>query len=277
MNMVAELKGENRIQDFRKIARELASQISNHKGVVGIAFLGGLVRGFADKFSDVDMVVLLAKKNQQLRKQLYDLSSTMQERFNTDIDLEVHFLKDFRKQKWDEIDRWEFSKAEIVYDPEGTVKKVLKEKLKLPKDFWKERVVECAEYLKWYCCPPRTDVGTVAESWLERGDLSSAHYCLNYAVEVIVSIMFALNKQYFPAPKWQLFYSYNLKWRPRNYRQLITDAMRIKSFSAEDFDRRLTAIRKIWRGILPKIEDETGLTMDQLSKYYVENILGIRI
>jgi len=277
VNVAAELRGENRIKTFRKIARKLASQISNHKGVVGIAFLGGLSRGFADKFSDIDIVVLLAARKQPLRKQLYDLSSAMQKRFNTDIDLEVHFLEDFRKQKWDEIDRWEFSKAKIVYDPEGVVKEVLDGKLKLPRSFWKERVVECAEYLKWYCCPPRVDVGTVAESWLERGDLSSAHHCLNYAVDMIVSIVFALNKQHSPAPKWQLFYSYRLEWQPRNYRKLITDAMKIKSFSIKDFNRRLIAIRKIWRGVVPKIEDETGLTMDQLSKYYVENILGIRI
>jgi len=275
--MAAELRGENRIKTFRQIARELTSEISNHKDVVGICFLGGLVRGFADKFSDVDIVVLLATKNQPLRKELYDLSSAMQKRFNTDIDLNVHFLEDFRKQKWDEIDRWEFSNAEIVYDPEGTIKKVLKEKLKLPKDFWIKRVVECAEYLKWYCCPPRPDVGTIAESWLERGDLSSAHYCLNYAVDLIVRMTFALSKEHLPAPKWQLFYSYNLEWQPRNYRKLITDAMKIKSFSMEDFNRRLIAIREIWRGIVPKIEDETGLTMDQLSIYYVENILGIRI
>ena len=274
--MATELKGENRIQTFKRIARELVSETSIHKDVVGIAFLGGLVRGFADKFSDVDIVVLLAEKNQLLRKRLYDLSSIMQKRFNTDIDLEVHFLEDFRGQKWDEIDRWEFSKAEIVYDPEGVVKEVFKEKLKLPTNFWTKRVVECAEYLKWYCCPPQADVGTVAESWLERGDLSSAHYCLNYAVEVIVRIMFAINKQHLPAPKWRFFYSYHLEWQPRNYKRLVTDAMKLKSFSMEDFNRRLMAIRKIWRDIAPKIENETGLSTDQLSKYYVENILGIR-
>ncbi len=275
--MAAELRGENRIKTFRQITRELVSEISIHKDAVGIAFLGGLVRGFADKFSDVDIVVLLAAKNQPLREQLYDLSAATQDRLNTDVDLEVHFLEDFKKQKWDEIKRWEFSKAEIVYDPEGVVKEVFEEKLKLPRNFWKERVVECAEYLKWYCCPSRPDVGTIAESWLERGDLSSAEYCLNYAVDLIVRMIFALNKEHLPAPKWQLFYSYNLEWQPRNYRKLITDAMKIKSFSMEDFNRRLIAIRKIWRGIMPKIEDETGLTVDQLSKYYVESILGIRL
>jgi len=277
MKAAAMLKGENRIQEFRRIAKELASEISIHKEVVGIVFLGGLVRGFADKFSDVDILVLLAARNQQLRKRFYDLGSATQRRLSTDIDLEVHFIEDFKKQEWDEIDRWEFSKAEIVYDPDGIVKEVFIEKLKLAEDFWLERVAEYAEYLKWYCCPPKPDVGTIAESWVERGDLPSAHYCLNYAVDLIVRSVFALNKEHLPPPKWQLFYSYHLKWQPRNYKEIITDTMKIKSFSIRDFNRRLTAIRKMWHGIVPKIEDETGRSMDQLSRFFVERILGIRV
>jgi len=277
MRLAAELKGENRIKTFRRIARNLTSKISSYKGVAGIVFIGGLVRGFADKFSDVDIVVLLTERDEHLRKQLYDLSTSTQERLGIDIDLEAHFLEDFKKQKWDEFDRWEFSRAEIVYDPEGVVKGVFEEKLRLPDDFWTKRVAACAEHLKWYCCPPRDDVGTIAESWVERGDLLSAHYCLNYGVDMIVRLMFALNKEHLPAPKWGLFYSYNLKWQPEGYQKLIRDAMKIESFSTEDFNLRLKAIRDIWHSILPKIEDETGLTTDQLSKYYVEKILGIRI
>jgi len=97
-------------------------------------------------------------------------------RSGIDIDLEVHFLEDFERWKWDEADRWEFSKAEIVFDSEGEVKKVFGEKLRVPKDFWIKRVVACAEYLKWYCCPTREDIGTVAESWIERADQVSKYY-----------------------------------------------------------------------------------------------------
>jgi len=276
MKTLAKLKGENRIKTFRQIARNLASKISAHKGIAGIAFIGGLVRGFADKFSDVDIVVLLTERDEHLRKQLYDLSASTQRRLGIDIDLEAHFLEDFKKQKWDEFDRWEFSRAEIVHDPEGVVKRVFEEKLRLPNDFWTKRVAVCAEHLKWYCCPPRDDVGTIAESWVERGDLLSAHHCLNYGVNLIVRTIFALNKKHLPAPKWQLFYSYSLKWQPKSYQKLIKDAMKIQSFSIEDFNLRLKAIRKTWHSILPKIENETGLTMDQLSKYYVEKILCIR-
>jgi hypothetical protein len=172
--------------------------------------------------------------------------------------------------------RWisgSFFRAEIVFDPHGEIKKVFSEKLKVPKDFWIKRIAVCGEYLKWYCCPPREEVGTVAESWIERGDLVAAHYCLNYAVDLLLRIVFALNREFLPAPKWRIFYSYGLKWLPENCIRLLGEAMLVKSFSVKDFSRRLRAVRELWCGILPKIREETGLTTELISKYYVEKVL----
>jgi predicted nucleotidyltransferase len=271
--MAAKLKGQNRIRAFRRIAKRLASKISKCKGVAGIAFIGGLVRGFADEYSDQDIVVFLAGKDEKLRRRLYELASKEAKRRKADIDLEVHFIEDFRKQKWDEIDRWEFAKAQVVFDPKGALKEAFGEKLQLPERFWISRVVANAEYLKWYCCPPRENIGTVAESWVARGDLQSAHYCLNYSVDLMLKILFALNREHLPAPKWRLFYSRNLKWLPKGYEDLVEDAMKIRGYSLKDFNLRLQALRKMWTSVLPRIRAETGLTVDQVSKYYVKKIL----
>jgi len=86
-------------------------------------------------------------------------------------------------------------------------------------------------------------------------------------------MIFALNKEFLPAPKWRIFYSYKLKRLPDGYRTLIKEAMTSGTLSKNDFHRRLKAIRKMWIRVIPKIEDETGLTEDQMSKYYLERIL----
>ena len=275
MTMAVELKGENRIKEFRRIAKELASKISDGKGVAGIAFIGGLVRGFADRNSDLDIVVLLTARDESLRRRINELASNEAKRHRVDLDMEVHFLEDFRKRKWDEIDRWEFAKAEIVFDPEGKFREALSEKFQLPKSLWIRRIVACAEYLKWYCCPPQENVGTVAENWVERGDIQSAHYCLNYCEDLVLKILFALNREHLPAPKWRLFYSHKLKWLPKDYSDLISEVMKIKSYSLEDFNRRLQALRSLWNSILPKIRAETGLDGDEISRYYVNKILRV--
>lgn len=267
------LKGENQIKKFRQVAEGFISKIVSFEGVTGIVFIGGLVRGFADKFSDLDLIVFLSRRDERLRRQIRDLGVDEQRHLGIDVDLEVHFLEDFKRLRWDEADKWEFSRAKIDFDPEGEIKKVFGQKLELPKDFWIKRIVVCGEYLKWYCCPPREEVGTVAESWIERGDLVAAHYCLNYAVDLLLRIVFALNREFLPAPKWRIFYSHGLKWLPENCERLLGEAMLVKSFSVKDFDRRLRAVRELWCGILPKIREETGLTSELISKYYVEKVL----
>lgn len=273
--MAAKLVGENRISDFRRIARRLASRLSSHKGVIGIVFLGGLVRGFVDEYSDLDIVVLISG-GEKLREKLYSLSSDVARQLHVDVDLEIHFVDDFRKRKWDEIDRWEFSRAQIVFDPKGTMKEILDHKLTMPEGFWTRRVVTYAEYLKWYCCPPKRGIGTIAESWVKRGDLFFAHYCLSYAADLVLKLTFALNKEHLPAAKWRLFYSHRLKWKPRKFERLFKESMKIEDFSTKDFARRLNAIREMWLSIVPRIRDEVGLSIDKSSEYYVENILRVR-
>jgi predicted nucleotidyltransferase len=267
------LKGKNQIKKFRQIAEQLASEISALKDVVGIVFIGGLVRGFVDKSSDIDIIVFTNKRDTQLRRQIRSLGNAVEKQFNIDLDLEIHFLEDFKKQPWDEIDKWEFSKARIVFDPKRKIKKTFKEKLKVPKEFWIRRIAVCSEYLKWYCCPPKEGVGTVAQSWIDRGDLISAHYSLNYATDLLVRLTFALNRDFTPAPKWRIYYLRNLKWQPKGYKEHLKEALSLKSFSAKDFDRRLRAIRTTWHEILPKIKQETGFTPQLMTKYYVEKIL----
>lgn len=267
------MKGENRIEVFRRAAECIVSRISSFDGVVGVVFLGGLVRGFADRFSDLDMTVFLRKKDESLVARIRGAVSDEEKRSGVESDVMIYVMGEFRRWKWDEADRWEFSKAKIVYDPKGEVKRVFGEKLRLPKDLWVRRVVVCAEYLKWYACPPREGVGTVAESWIERGDLASAHYCLNYALELLIRLVYALNKEFLAPPKWRIHYSHNLKWKPKDYETLVKETMVTGSLSIKDFNRRLEAVRKLWSNTLPKITGVTGMEREKLSKYYVEKIL----
>ena len=267
------LKGQNRIRRFREIAEELASKIAKHDGVVGVVFAGGLERGFADKYSDVDILVFLRKKSQVLRDRILRLGSEEQKRSSIDVDLEVHLLEDFRKRKLSEIHKWDLSHVQVAFDPQGEIRQLLKEKTKVPRSFWVKRIVVSGEYLKWYCCPPRADIGTIAEAWVERGDMASAHYCVNYALDLIVNIVYALNREFVPPPKWKIFYSYSLRWLPNDYSRLVKETLRTSALSVKDLNRRLSALKELWQEILPKIEEETGMTPASMSKHFVEKVL----
>jgi predicted nucleotidyltransferase len=271
--MKPKLKGKNQIGLFRATAERLVSRIAALESVVGIVFLGGVVRGFTDKSSDLDITVFLSRKDERLRMQIYDLGSEERKRSGVDIDLEVHFLREFKECKWNETERWDYSHAKIVFDPEGKTKKMFEAKLKVPWEFWVRRIATCGEYLKWYCCPSKEGIGTIAEAWIDRGDLLSSHYSLNYAMDLLLNVIFALNEESLPPPKWRIFYSCKLKCLPENYKELLRQALRVNNLSAEDFNRRLIVTRKIWHEVLPVIREKTGLTPEKMSKYYVEKIL----
>jgi len=272
--MMAQLKGENQIGKFSEVAERLVSKISSYEGVSGIVLLGGIARGFTDKFSDLDVTTILGTDDGFLRTKIRDTALAEEKCSGIEIDMELHLLEDIKSAEWDEIERWEFSKAKIVSDPEGETKEVLTRKLMVPEDFWTEHIAACAEYIEWYCCPIEESVSTIAEAWVERGDVVSAHHCLNYGVELMLKMIFALNREFLPPPKWKLFYSYRLRWLPEEYKELVKEAMTVREFSATELDRRLRALRKMWRWVVPKMEEETDMTLDQIHEYYVQNMLG---
>jgi len=282
--MPLKLKGKNQIRKFRRVAEELVSIIAPCEGVAGIVLLGALVRGFADKTSDLDITVFLSKRDEKLRMQIQKtvLDKAKSLGFD-DVDLMIEPLQDLEKREWDETDKWDFSKtAEIVFDPKGEVKKFFREKLKVSKDFWVNRIVVCAECLTWYCCPPqenwvlkRSRLGipsTISESWIDRGDSVAAHYCINYGVDLLLKTLFALNKEFLPPPKWRIYYSHELKWLPEDYKKLLKETLYAKNFSVKELNRRLKALRNLWLKIMLKIQDETGLNPKQMHEYYAHKI-----
>ena len=270
------LRGENKIKKFKRIAEELAHKISGITGVAGILFTGGLVRGFVDQFSDLDIIIFLRKKDEQLRKKIYDISLSSEKKSGIDIDLEVHFLEEFKNRELSDVDKWDFSRINIFFDPDGVIKDILKEKLRIPRSLWINSIVIPAVLMSWYCCPPKQGVGTIAESWIVRGNLVAAHYCLNHAVNLLFKIVFTLNRDFLPPPKWIIPYSHCLKWLPEDFNELIKEAIIIKTFSEKDFKRRLKIIREIWMKMLPKIEEKLGFSSDLISEYYVEKILRLK-
>lgn len=267
------LKGENRILQFEEAASRVVFRVSALDGVAGIVFLGGLVRGFADRSSDLDMTVFLDKNDDSLRRQVGKIGLEEQKRTGVDVDLEVHHLEDFEKKRWSEVDRWDFSIAKVALDPNGKVTKMISTKLRVPEGFWIRRVVLCAEYMKWYCCPPSENVGTIVETSVERGDLAAAQYCLNYGLDLLLRALFALNRTFLPPQKWRLIYARNLPWLPRNYDSTLADLLTVKSISKKDVTRRIGSIRGLWSDVSAKMMNDMGLSPDAVSRYYVKKHL----
>ncbi len=266
------LKGKNRIEECREIATQIVSEISCLKGVSGIVFEGGLTRGFMDNYSDIDITVFLAKKDEAIVKKIKEIASQAEKHRGIDVDLAVHQVDEL-KRKWSETERWDYSHARIVLDIDDDIRRLFEKKLRVSTEFWVKRIVIYSVMQSWYCCPQREGDYTIAEMWIERGDLISAHYCVNYGINLMLKTLFALNREFWPPEKWMIFQSYHLKWIPEGYCRLLEEAIKLGSMSEDELTRRLRVLRKIWKGTVPKIEEETGLTLKKMSEYYVRKVL----
>lgn len=263
------LRGRNLHRKHAGAAAVLVRQISAERGVAGIVLLGGLTRRFADEHSDVDIVVVTDRQDGALKRRIEGLGRSMGGRTGLDIDLEVHSVRGFGGLEPTDWRRWEYRSAEIVLDRGGVVGKLVSRLVTVPDDFWVDRVVKDWTYLQWYACPPEGG-SSIAESWLDRGDLASAHYCMNYALEILLELVYALNREFVPAPKWRVYSLHELGWRPKGLDGILREMLSAGDISERELARRIVALSKLRGQLDRKVLSVTGMSKQGLLEHFVK-------
>jgi len=260
------LKGKNIIKLHEKMAKEFIKKVKRKRNIVGIVCTGGIGRGYADKYSDIDITIFV-KKNAKIglpEEGEMDILVPKEDKIKYGIDkIKIDWgITDYEKvlkEKWDMETRWAFSQVKILYDPEGKIRKLIKKKVVLPDKERKWLMMEGVEQSHYYGI-------RVPEIWICRGDVVSAHQCMYYGLEMLFQALFALNKQLIPPPRWKLWYSRFLKWRPQDFERKIKRALSIKEFSKEELEKRKRAIIDLWEQIKPKVEKEVGMKWEEFKK-----------
>jgi hypothetical protein len=75
--------------------------------------------------------------------------------------------------------------------------------------------------------------------WVERGDLLSAHLRLNQALDLLVGLLFSINRQPVPSPKWRYHLVMELPWTPPDCAARLSALANADVGSEGDFERRL--------------------------------------
>ncbi|MBN2230771.1 MAG: nucleotidyltransferase domain-containing protein [Candidatus Thorarchaeota archaeon] len=274
--MMDRLQGENRIDSFVRIADEIVKSLSHFSSVEGVLYIGGLARGFVDRHSDLDMVVLFNNDDPYAKDFLSSLAAQHEDRSGLEIDIEVYFLDEYISREWNEYTRWDLSHAIYAFDRQGEVKKQFERKLALNDDEWRRRLAHPLVYLSWYCCPTDDYVPSMIDLWRDRGHLVSAQYSVNYGIDLILEVIYAMNRSYLPAPKWRLFYTRELNWLPTDFENALMDAMLVKGIDEADSKRRADQVCRLTQEISGQVEREFGLNRDAIRKIYIADVYGIR-
>jgi len=261
--MFRDLRGKNLVREHYEVAmRFLRSRVSNQSGIFGVVILGGIARGYSDKLSDIDIIVFTDKfSNVKIPKGEISFKGCT-------IDIDVFFLDDEFKEAWSHEKRWAFSQVVIVHDPWGWIKKLLDSKLVFNDEERREILIENSVQFDWYC--PETiykESNSVAYQWVYRGDLISAHFAINTAIHHLFKVLFAINREFIPPEKWMLYCAYHLSWLPRGFKKCIQEAILIREFTLEELERRIKALRRLWKEILPRVEKEVGMPFSSFAKW----------
>ena len=242
-----------RLASALAIAEEFASKFKR-EGVVGIVFLGGIARGYFDRFSDIDVIIF--------KRRNVDLGVRNEYEFEYKgflIDYEIVNYEDMVESEWDMEMRWSFSKVKIFYDPEGKIRSLIDKKVYLREEERKWLIIEGVTQSDWYC-------NVVSELWIYRNDPISAHYSIYYALEELVKAIFMLNNELLPASKWRVYLVQRLKWLPKEFNEKMREVLLVKDFSLKELERRRKALNYLWQQVLPKAEREVGMKFSEFKK-----------
>ena len=239
------------LEKASRIANEFAAGYTRD-GMVGIVFLGAIVRGYFDASADIDIALF--------KEQASAISVPGQ--FLKVEDFEVHLhLADYESElasPWDMPKRWTFSQGQVHYDPEGKVARLLAQKVPLQPKEKKWLLMSGLSLSEWY-------VNRLTSLWVERGNMVSVQYMFFQGLNYFFDMLFALNDQLVPDMKWRYYCVEKLPRLPAHFQEHIQETMLLHAFSVEELERRKRAFMEMWHEMLPIIEQEVHLSYAEIN------------
>jgi hypothetical protein len=229
-NLAAELMAE-----VERIVREIVKRNSH---LVGVLLSGSLARGYADQYSDVDLEVFYHRGHPAIAwPDGWELETfTPQGNY---IDAEKRCFEVWMNPRndgniWTMATRWDKSHAEVLYDPQGKLRDLLRKKLVFRPGELRRLRNEARDCL-WLACG-------VADAWIERHDIAAAHHSVNCGISLLLDYLFLKSRQFIPFEKWKLFLAKQLDILPKGFEQRVHEALLVTGLSEPDLRRRQSAL-----------------------------------
>jgi len=216
----ARLRGKNLYAQHLAVARQLTARFSRLPGVQLVLGLGSLARGFADRWSDLDLVVL--GHGPGLRK----LWRGEQIHGGINVDLYPIDTMTSPASGWHDACRQAVSESVVLFSRNPKLLADLRRHLRLGRSEMRGRVIACLFELGAMGYQPRSWRNRqrhgyvwplVPDLWLRRGCLASAHANADRALDMLLQLLFLLNGRLPPYVKWRLFLAPGLPWLPQGF------------------------------------------------------------
>lgn len=240
------------LQKARRVAREFAEPYMT-EDVVGIVFLGAVARGYFDKSADIDVAIFKRQATKATFPSLYTAAEGLE------IQCWLSAYEAELEAEWSMARRWTYSQGQIFYDPDGRIARLLEEKVPLRPAEKKRLLMSGAALSEWY-------INRLTQLWVERGNLISAHHMFDRGLDYFFDMLFALNDELVADTKWKYYCVERLAQLPPGFQEGVMEAMRLRSISTEELDRRRTAFMQMWQHMLPLVEKELQMPYEEFSQ-----------
>lgn len=263
------IKTNGEVKRNIKYAKKLALTLSKNKKVIGVVLLGGIAKGYTDKYSDIDIAIFTNNRRYT------EISPGEQYIYDLDFDILVLYYPDLKKMQWSQVQKEAYYDHIILFDRNNIIKNLLLDKLNFSKKECLTIYIENILYLGWHGINPYGKLGTwrgyefslIPDLWIFRRDVVNGHYILNYCVDYIIKLLYAYNKTFLPDKKWRYARIKSLKWLPFDFNKCFKKSLNVRYFTEQEFYDRLKNMENIYSEILLKIEKE-GLLPEDIYTYF---------
>jgi predicted nucleotidyltransferase len=266
------ISSPNEYDAYFRQAREFAARFATCEGVGGVLLTGGVARGYADHFSELDLAVYLTRPHFEswTRRGLAPFPEGDSYLDGWHVDFDYFCYEDEIEAEWEPAKCWDRSYAVVLHDPQGLMREMLVRKAVLS-DEEKGRLVSryLILYGDYFC-------HLVVPSWVHRGDLLAAHHCLNIALDSLIKAVFLANDELIPFDKWTLNLSYTLAWTPQDWRERVERALLVREVSQAEVERRCALIRGLFAECSKKLVGEPPEGLDVTEARKLEMLRCIR-
>jgi len=251
---------------YQDVISDYVSDISKIKNVKGIILTGSAGRDDRDNLSDVDNVVLVDGK-----------SNVVEGKFNFHnflFDTRVTDLKQITAAKWTQDMYFAYLNSKIIYDHDDEIKKLIDQK----RSEWESNLeknisltlVNMSVLISFNDDWRGLKADTHFEKFIKRKDYISAHRVLNLGQELLLDILYLINREPIPDTKNKIKLIAKLKWTPKNFLGLFSKILLIKKTSQSDTERRYYSAIGCLEEIKAHIDKNFDLE-DNLYQYYLTN------
>lgn len=258
--MLGDIKTQNIKPIVRKRVERYIEELKKKEEVEGIVLLSGLAnteyKDFIDEFSDIDIGIFLNVDREHLPDWLQPFSFyiVVTDQNGDDKVMEVNLHQKIYNEEvnsnWSDHKK-EFYKyaSEVVFDRNGKIEKLIKEKTVFTKEYRKLLVSHLLSRIYW-------NVIVNPINAIKRGYLYNGEDLLNQGLSCVLDLIFVYNNKIPPAAKWKVSMLNKLDYLPKDIEKRIEKCFIIKEVSEEDIIRRRTELLSISKEIEEKIYDE---------------------